>query len=218
MFRLPDPVDRLLALLAGWPRRVAALICLAIAALSALRPQPQAGSATLDRVLVADRALLPGVVLTAGDLRLAPWPTTAMPTDALRQPAQAVGRRVATTLARGQPIQPGSLLEPAVADALRQGKVTTTVTLADQHQAAILANGAHIDLYGAAEDGQLAGSGIDSKPLAKDVTVLAILPAAETTGAGDAGALSLIIATDPATASRVAARLATPLIATLIPP
>jgi Flp pilus assembly protein CpaB len=217
MFRLPDPVDRLLALLAGWPRRVAALICLAIAALSALRPHPQAGSATLDRVLVADRALLPGVVLTAGDLRLAPWPATAMPTDALRQPAQAVGHRVATTLARGQPIQPRSLLEPAVADALSQGKVTTTVTLADQHQAAILANGAHIDLYSAAEDGQLAGS-IDSKPLAKDVTVLAILPAAESTAAGDAGTLSLIIATDPTTASRVAARLATPLIATLIPP
>ena len=218
MFRLPDAADRLLARLAGWPRRVAALICLAIAVLSAIRSGPRTAQVTLDGVLVADRALEPGVVLTAGDLRTARWPATAVPPGALRQPAQAIGRRVAATLARGQPIQPGSLLEPAVADALRQGQVTTTVTLADQHQAAILANGAHIDLYGAAQDGQSTANALDSKPLARDVTVLAILPATEATGSGDSGTLSLIIATDPATAGRVAARLATPLIATLIPP
>ena len=215
MFRLPDAADRLLARLAGWPRRAAALICLGVAVLSALHPGPRAGSVALDQVLLADRALMPGVVLAAGDLRSAHWPADAVPAGALRQPSQAVGRRVATTLARGQPIQPGSLLEPAVADALSQGKVTTTVTLADQHQAAILAKGAHIDLYVAVEDGPSAGSGIDAKALARDVTVLAVLPAAETS---DAGTLSLIIATDPATVGRIAARLSSPLIATLIPP
>lgn len=218
MFRLPDAADRLLARLAGWPRRAAALICLVIAALSAIRSGQHPGSAALEQVLVADRVLLPGLVLTAGDLRPARWPAAAVPTDALRQPGQAVGRRVAATLARGQPIQSSSLLEPAVAEALRQGKVTTTVTLADQHQAAILANGAHIDLYGAVQDGQFPESNIDSKPLAKDVTVLAILPATGATSSGGADMLSLIVATDPTTAGRIAARLATPLIATLVPP
>lgn len=217
MFRLPEAADRLLGLLAGWPRRTAALLCLALAALSVIRAGPQRSA--LSQVLVAGRALRPGVVLAAGDLRPARWPATAVPADALRRPEQALGRRVATSLARGQPIQSGSLLEPAVADALRQGKVTTTVMLADPHQSAILANGAHIDLYGAVEDGQAStGSGSDGKPLAKDVTVLAILPAAQPTDSGNADTLSLIIATDPATASQVAARLAMPLIATLIPP
>jgi Flp pilus assembly protein CpaB len=218
MFRLPEAAGRLLAPLAGWPRRTAALICLAIAAVSAVRPGPHGAPTAIGQLLVANRVLQPGVLLTADDLRSARWPATAVPTDALRQPEQAVGHRMAAALARGQPIQSGSLLEPAVADALRQGKVTTTVTLADQHQSAILANGAHIDLYGAVEDGQLTGSSIDGKPLARDVTVLAVLPAAGTTSAGSPGTLSLIVATDPTTASRIAAWLATPLIATLIPP
>jgi Flp pilus assembly protein CpaB len=218
MFRLPDAADRLLARLAGWPRRTAALLCLTIAVLSAVRSGPHGESVVMSRLLVADHGLQPGVVLTAVDLRSARWPAAAVPTDALRQPEQAVGHRVAAILARGQPIQSGSLLEPAVADALRQGKVTTTVTLADQHQSAILANGAHIDLYGAAEEGQPAGSGVDDKPLARDVMVLAILPATAPTSSGNGDTLSLIVATDPTTASRIAARLATPLIATLIPP
>jgi Flp pilus assembly protein CpaB len=212
MFRLPGAAERMLALLRGWPRRLAALICLAFAGLSAVRSDPS--SVASDWVLVADRDLAPGAVLTAGDLRSVRWPAMAVPTDALRRPEQATGRRVAATLARGQPIQPVNLLEPAVAAALRQGMVATTVTLADRHQAAILANGAHIDLYGAVGDGQLSGSAVDDKPLAKDVTVLAILPAAET---AESSALGLIIATDPTTAGRVAARLSTPLIATLIP-
>jgi Flp pilus assembly protein CpaB len=215
MFRLPDAADRMLARLAGWPRRTAALLCLAVAVLSAFRSGPHRESVVMVRLLVTDRGLQPGVVLTAVDLRSARWPATAVPADALRQPEQAVGRRVAATLARGQPIQAGSLLEPAVADALRQGKVTTTVTLADRHQSAILANGAHIDLYGAAADGQPAGSSIDSKPFARDVTVLAILPAATP---DNTDTLSLIVAIDPTTAGRIASQLATPLIATLIPP
>ncbi len=218
MFRLPAAVDRLLAQLAGWPRRLAALICLAIALLSAFRPGYPSEPAADGQLLVANRVLQPGVLLTVDDLRSARWPATAVPTDALRQPEQAVGHRMAAALARGQPIQSGSLLEPAVADALRQGKVTTTVTLADQHQSAILANGAHIDLYGAVADGQLAGSSPDGKPLARDVTVLAVLPAAGPASSGGPGTLSLIVATDPTTAGRIAAWLATPLIATLIPP
>lgn len=210
---MPAAADRLLALLAGWPRRMAALLCLAIAVLSAFRSRSGPDSAALGRVLVADRALQPGAILTAADLRSTGWPAAAVPVDALRQPGQAVGHRVAAALTRGQPIQAGNLLDPAIADALRQGKITTTVTLADRHQSAILANGAHIDLYGAVQDGQPIEG--DSKPLARDVTVLAILPAAATT---DSGTLSLIIATDQTTASRIAARLAAPLIATLIPP
>lgn len=218
MFRLPDAADRLLTRLAGWPRRTAALICLAVATLSAFRSGPHREPTAVGQLLVANRVLQPGVVLTADDLRPTRWPATAVPSDALRQPEQAVGHRMAAALARGQPIQSGSLLEPAVADALRQGNVTTTVTLADQHQSAILANGAHIDLYGAVEGGQLSGGSIDGKPLARDVTVLAVLPAAGTSSSGSPGTLSLIVATDPTTAGRIAAWLATPLIATLIPP
>jgi Flp pilus assembly protein CpaB len=218
MFRLPDAADRLLARLAGWPRRTAALLCLTIAVLSAFRPGSRAEPTAIGQLLVASRVLQPGMVLTADDLRSARWPATAVPTDALRQPEQAVGHRMAAALARGQPIQSSSLLEPAVAEALRQGRVTSTVTLADQHQSAILANGAHIDLYGAVGDGQLSASGSDGKPLARDVTVLAVLPAAGTTSSGSPGTLSLIVATDPTTAGRIAAWLATPLIATLIPP
>jgi pilus assembly protein CpaB len=219
MYRLPVTPGGLLTLLAGWPRRVAALGCLVMAVLGAIGTGSRTGPGTMGPVLVANRALEPGLILTAADLRTTSWPATAVPADALRQPEQAVGRRVATSLARGQPIQPGSLLDPAVAAALRLGRVTTTVTLADQHQAAILATGAHVDLYSVVEGGESTATSVgSSSPLARAVTVLAVLPGTATADAGGTGGLGLIIATDPVTADRLAAHLSTPLIATLVPP
>jgi hypothetical protein len=116
------------------------------------------------------------------------------------------------------------LLEPAIAQALAAGQVTTTVRLADPNQASILRSGARIDLYADSGAGILAdGKTVASNggaAIAKNAVVLAVLPAAgqlsqqlaESTGLG------LIIATDPATAGRLATRLSAPFLATLVPP
>ena len=209
----------LLTTLAGWPRRVGALICLTLAVLGALGFGGHAAPAALGSVLVASRALQPGVVLAANDLNSVRWPATAVPAGALHRSAEAVGRRVAGSLARGEPIQLGNLLEPAIATALGSGQVATTVTLADPHQVAILARGSHVDLYGAPTDGGLAQGAADGAAIARNALVLAILPA--TALAGDLSppdTPGLIIATDPTTAGHLAAHMSTPFLATLVPP
>jgi pilus assembly protein CpaB len=220
MSQLPATLRTLLTMLGGWPRRAAALVCLAIAALAAIGVGGQSGSAAMGSVLVASRALEPGVVLTGADLDSVRWPATAVPAAALRQSGAAVGRRVAAALARGEPIQSSSLLDPAIATALQQGKVATTVALADPHQAAILARGSHIDLYGAVEATGFAHGTAESPPIARNAIVLAILPVtSEMNGSiNSSNALGLIIATDPATAGHLAAHLSTSFLATLVPP
>jgi pilus assembly protein CpaB len=220
MSQLSTTFRPLLTALAGWPRRVGALICLALAALGALGFGGHAARAALGSVLVASRSLQPGVVLAAADLSSARWPANSVPTGALRRDADAIGRRLAGALARGQPIQLGSLLEPAIATALGSGQVATTVTLADPHQVTILASGSRVDLYGAASTGAGFGQGtVEGGAVARNVLVLAILPATELSGdLSPPSSPGLIIATDPTTAGRLAAHMSAPFLATLVPP
>jgi Flp pilus assembly protein CpaB len=159
-------------------------------------------------------------VLAAADLSPARWPATAVPAGALHRSIDAVGRRVAGALARGEPIQLSSLLEPAIAAALGAGQVATTVTLADPHQVAILAIGSRIDLYGATPtSGGLVQGAAEGTAVARNALVLAILPATELSGdLSPPDTPGLIIATDPTTAGRLAAHMSTPFLATLVPP
>jgi Flp pilus assembly protein CpaB len=218
MSQLPSTFRALLTVLAGWPRRVGALICLVLAILGALGFGGHAAPAALGSVLVASRTLQPGVVLAAADLSAVRWPATAVPAGALHRSADAVGRRVAGALTRGEPIQLGDLLEPAIATALGSGQVATTVTLADPHQVAILARGSRIDLYGTPPSSLGQGS-TDGTAVARNALVLAVLPAAELHGdLSPPDTPGLIIATDPTTAGRIAAHMSTPFLATLVPP
>jgi Flp pilus assembly protein CpaB len=220
MSQLSSTFRALLTILAGWPRRVAALICLVLAVLGGLGFGGHAAPAALGSVLVANRELQAGVVLAGADLSSARWPATSVPAGALHRSAEAVGRRVAGALARGEPIQSSNLLEPAIALALGSGLVATTITLADPHQVAILARGSRVDLYGTASPGgSLAPGATEGTAVARNALVLAILPATALSGdLSPPDTPGLIIATDHTTAGRLAAHLSASFLATLVPP
>ncbi len=172
-------------------------------------------------MLVTARPLGPGVLLTSADMRTADWPAAAIPAGAFRRPEQAIGRRLASQLAGGEPVASGALLEPAIAAALADGKVATTVRLTNPNQGAILRNGAVIDLYGAADDVLVSGKPIvsGSRAVATNVEVLAILPASEGVDSrGQPAELNLVVATDRVTAARLADHLSSSLLATLTRP
>jgi Flp pilus assembly protein CpaB len=214
-FRLRWP--GLLDAFAGWPRRVAASLCLALAVLSAVTSHGKS-SVRQSPVVVSARPLLPGAVLTAADLRSVLWPTATVPAAAILRLSDAVGHTVGAAMTRGEPVTIARLLDTGMASALGPGQVALTVTLAGNNQAAILRSGAVIDLYTPAGEAVLA----DGRPLAANgsghrlatnIRVLAVLPPSE-----DGPGSSLVIAADRTTAARLADRPAGPLLASLVPP
>lgn len=209
-----------LSTLAGWPRRVAALLCLALAALSALGNHSSPAPERRSQVVVAGRALRPGTVLTAADLGAVRWPDGLVPSSAVRDPARAVGRTVAAAMTRGEPLTSARLLDSGIANALEPGQVASTITLTDGGQAAILQAGAQVDVYAAgARTTEVSGSSVpsgSSRRLGTGLRVLAVLPASNDPP-GSAGP-SLVLATDRSTAARLAVVPTGQFLASLVPP
>ena len=201
----------------GWPRRVAASLCLVLALWSALtsHTRPAGRQAT---VIVSARPLLPGTVLAAADLRPALWPVATVPAAAVIRLSDAIGHTVGAAMSPGEPITAARLLDTGITAALAPGQVAVTVSLAGGNQAAILRSGAVVDLYTTVAEAVLVeGSPLPSTGsghrLATNIKVLAVLPPTDNSGGS-----SLVIATDRATAARLSDRPATPLLASLVPP
>lgn len=210
-----------LSTLAGWPRRAAALLCLALALLSALTSHaPPAAGHSLP-VVVTAKALPPGTVLAAADLTAAFWPAAAVPAAAVARLSDALGRTVGAAMTRGEPLTAARLLDTGISAALAPGQVAVTIGLAAGSQAAILRAGALVDLYATPTDAAF----IDGRPLpagpvgrrvGANVRVLAVLP-----GTGDeapGGGASLVIAADRTTAALLADHPAGQFLASLVPP
>lgn len=221
-------LDYLLTLLLGWPRWLAVGICLACTCISVLHTQRNSASTSqLSPVVVATHQLTAGIALTSADLRMANWPTTAMPSGAIRKPGDVVGRRLADRLPSGEPIVVDDLLDTSIASALAAGRVATTVTLSNPNQAAIVHQGAVIDLYPGPGDRVLvSGTPVSGTPvsgtvraIARNVAVLSVLPDAHSGTSGDqSGGLNLVIATDRTTAAQLADHPSGTFLATLTSP
>jgi pilus assembly protein CpaB len=210
--------------LRGWPRRAAAVCCLLLAAVSALRPgnsHPAAAPGNTRPVLIAAHPLTAGAVLRAADVDLVHWPERLVPSSALSLEASVVGHRVGASIDRGEPLTRSRLLDTSISAALAPGQVAVSVSLRDQGQSAILAPGSVIDLYaGVAGDTVLA----DGKALPKEdsgreiataVTVLALM--SEPSATQSAG-LVVVLAVTRSTASRLANLPSDSLLATLRAP
>lgn len=170
----PGRLDRLLpAALTGPGRRQAwhrtrlrrvvsaALVASALwLALSAFLPQPVPRGVPIV-VVAAD--LMPGHVLTRGDLAVADWPPDLRPGGALADPAALVGKMLGAVMSRGEAVTPTRVRGPGLLAGARAGLVAAHVRLADPDMAAMAAPGDHVDLIGSA--GQVA---------AADVVVLAV--------------------------------------------
>jgi Flp pilus assembly protein CpaB len=211
---LPTSWRSPLGYLSGWPRRVSALLCLLIAAGSALaRGRPTATVPTV----VASHAVPAGTLLKSSDLAVADWPVNAVPSGIVRTITGVAGHRTATRLNRGTPVTTADLLEPAIAQALADGRAATTVELATASQLAILRTGDHVDLYPSTDSGPLTDirPTATGSPIARNAEVLSVLPASD--AATDARP-ALVVATDRAAAAQLAVRATAAFVVTLVQP
>jgi pilus assembly protein CpaB len=210
------------SVLAGWPRRIAALLCLALALLSAVTSYASPAAGHTSSVVVAAKPLRPGTVLAATDLAAVPWPDAMVPAAAVLRFSDAVGHTVGAAMTRGEPLTAARLLDTGISAALEPGQVALTIGLASGNQAAILQAGDLIDLYAASPEaalvnGQPLPTGAGSRRLGTDVRVLAVLPASGD-GAFDGTGASLVISADRTTAARLADRPTGQFLASLVPP
>jgi pilus assembly protein CpaB len=214
-------LEPFLTLISGWPRRLAALLCLMLAALAATRTSGRPAVETIP-VSVAARTLQAGSLLGAGDVRVAAWPRSLAPAGRIAVASAVLGRRVGAPMARGEPITTQRLLDTAIVAALKPHQVAMTVRLSDDGQLAVLRAGALIDLdptdlsNRTVVDGQPVGSApAAGHPSAENVRILAVLPSPDESAQS---LPSLVVAADTSTVSRLAAMAGTPMIATLKPP
>jgi len=206
--------------LAGWPRRLAAVLCLALAALSAFGSDGRASSVDGVAVVVAARDLPAGTSPRLSDLRVARWPSALVPAGTIGEVAALANRSIAGPIARGEPVTQVRLLDTSLTASLRPGEVAATISLPGRAQAAILHPGTRIDVYmlpsaSVLADGKPVSATASGRLVASDVRVLAVLADPDKTGQDD---LSIVITADRVTASHLANQPSGPFLATLRPP
>jgi Flp pilus assembly protein CpaB len=206
--------------LAGWPRRLAALLCLTLAVLSALTSLHSRSSAQLEariQVVLTAHSLPAGTVLTHADLKLVQWPASWVPPDALASTGAALGHRIGAAMSAREPLTANRMLDGSITGSLKAGQVAVSITLPDLGQAAILSAGAVIDLWAANDagviaDGQRVSRGTPGRVIATAVRVLLVLlPSEHASSSG----LTVVLAVDRSAASRLANQPSGTLLATL---
>lgn len=116
----PSPLNRLRhALRPDWTRtvgarRVAAAGLVLLAAVAALRPDPEAAQ---DRVVIAARDLEPGTELTADDVVIESRSATTTPDGMITEVDAVVGKTLAGPARRGELLTDVRLLGPRLAEA-----------------------------------------------------------------------------------------------------
>jgi hypothetical protein len=138
---------------ARWRRRVLRRVLSAVLAAAAvllvvaeLRPPPE----PVSPVLVASREVPAGAVLAQADLRVDHVPRTSLQPGALTASPDAVGRRVAAGLVRGEGLTASRLVPRGALDGLPAGRVALHVVSADPAAVDLLAPGLAARIYPAA--------------------------------------------------------------------
>jgi Flp pilus assembly protein CpaB len=208
--------------LAGWPRRLAALLCLTLAVLSALTSLHSPSSAQSEariQVVLTTHSLPAGTVLTRADLKLVQWPASWVPPDALASTDAALGRPIGAAMSAREPLTAKRMLDGSITGSLKPRQVALSITLPDVGQAAILSAGAMIDLWAANDapviaDGKPVSGGALGREIATAVRVLVVVPPSER---ASATGLTVVLAVDRTAASRLANQPSGTLLATLRP-
>jgi len=191
-------------------RRVVAGLLAAAALWFAVQPDADiavAEAPDLVPVAVAATDLVPGTVLTAGNVRTADFPAALVPAGAGAS-EHVMGHVVAGAVRAGEPITDARLVGAGLTAHLPEGQVAAPVRLADLAVAALARAGDRVDVLAALPDGAPA----------EVVAAGALDLAAPGRDTDDAAGL-LLLAVDQATAARLAASSATAtLTVTLVPP
>jgi Flp pilus assembly protein CpaB len=150
--RVPESVRRAVLevgyRVGGWPRRVAAVACLALAVVTALHDRP-GPTERATPVVVAAHDLAAGTVLRPSDVELADWPPGQIPSRALRTVHQVVGVAVAAAMDRGEPVTAARMRGPGITAGLAPGLVAATVTIANSNTLTFVRPGDRVDLLAA---------------------------------------------------------------------
>lgn len=149
-------------------------------------------------VLTVARDLPAGAELGAGDLVGTALPRAAVPSGAIADESQAVGRLLAAPVRRGEPLTDVRLAGARLLGREEAGLLAVPVRLADAAAAALLRAGDRVDVLAASGE---PGAPADARVVAADAGVLAV-PSAVHDGAE--GALIVLSAT-PSVAARLAA-------------
>lgn len=178
----------------------AGLVAAAVAtALPSLAPAPAAATT----VLSAARDLAAGTPLTKADVVALALPPDAVPSGALSNVDQVVGRLSAGPVRAGEPLTDVRVVGPGLLRAVDGAGelVAVPVRLADPAAAALLRPGDRVDVLAASTDPATAGT---ASVTAAGAPVLAVpAPDAQAEGA------LVVLATPPATAARLAATAVT---------
>ena len=114
-------------------------------------------------IVVVAQDLMPGHVLTLGDLAVADWPRDLSPGGTVADPVALVGKVLGAGMSRGEAVTAARVRGPGLLAGARSGLVAAHVRLADPAMAAMATPGDHVDLFSSA--GQV---------VAADVVVLAV--------------------------------------------
>ncbi len=201
--------------LGGWPRRLAAVGCLALAGVTALHSHDRAAAAAPAPVVVTTRDLPAGTILRTADVRLSRWSPDQIPPRAMRSLDRAIGRTIAAGMNRGEPVTAARIRGPGITTGLPAGLVAVTVTITGPSTLALIQAGDRVDLLATAPADTDAVR--PARVVASAVRVLAVLaPNPSTT---DDQAAGLVVAVNRATALSIASVVDGSMTATLrMPP
>jgi Flp pilus assembly protein CpaB len=191
-----------------WPRRVLAIGCLALAALSAVDATD--GATARVSVVVARMDLPAGVPIRAGQVTLTSWPAHLSTIRSLHRVHDAVGRVPVSAIGSGEAVTATRLLGVDLAVGLPRDWVVATVAIADATTSRVLRPGDHVDLIRPAAPQDVDAAAASAVVLARNVRVLAVL-----SRDGPEDGVSVAVAVDEATALRLSETSGTALLATL---
>jgi pilus assembly protein CpaB len=206
------------ARLSGWPRRVLALACLMLAAVTAVGAQHKTGDAgPTSSILVAARDIAAGVRLSGADVRVRAWPAGIGPPGAPSRPAQVIGRRLAGSIRAGEPITGSRLTGVDLTAGLPAGLQAVPVEITGAASLNLVRVGDSIDLLVSDPPQAEEASARPARVLAQQVRVLAVSgpsadPGVDNLGSGSVG---LVVAADRTTALRIAAATGRQVVATV---
>lgn len=160
-------------------------------AMSAFLPQPTPRGVP---VVVVVQDLMPGHVLTRGDLAVADWPKDLIPGGAVADPVGLVGKALAAGMSRGEPATTARVRGPGLLTGVRPGLVAAHVRLADPAMGAMTTPGDHVDLI--SSSGQIVAAGV--LVLAVDAGMADSGGWSATPGSGPPGGVVVAVANDEA--------------------
>ncbi len=180
-------------------RRVAAGALVILAAVAALRSDPQ-GDRT--EIVVAARDLAPGVELSAADLRLENRSAATVPDGSQSDLAAVMGATLAGPARRGEVITDVRLLGPRLAESTAGPDARIVpLHLADTALLDLIRSGDVVDVLAATTS----DTGADARPQVVATDAVVVLVSEKQKGAGNGGDRVVLVAVDAHAANDVAA-------------